>query len=339
MDNWDEAFDEFYGGLTDEDKEEEVDVKSDDDDAKADAAKDDKSGDAADDAADDEPQADNTDDTVDADDTTKAGDDGAADDAKGDESDDKAAADATTETDDDEEAKAQKDVTKAAINEFFSEREKETQEVMQQTEEAVQLLYPNGIPDPRVDSDGDRITSVAQVEKLVNPRTQELFTPSEAREWYDAATKQYETSLQAARTEAQTIVQENRQLQKEQAIVQRVYGDFLAKHPEKAEQALNSFKRTLILAPDGKYIQKVPVSMLEHYNNVIQPQVELFESLTEKAVESKQAVEAKQAQVAKQKAARDENVDLKQSQPDNVGGDPDDWSKAFDNYYGVRTRR
>lgn len=348
MDDWDKAFDEFYEGGTEKDEDDEKD------DAKADDAKDtageaDKSGDA-DKSKDDDGKADDGEsdgaDKADASGKSDDGKDNTADDAKDDKSADKGAADDKS-TDDKSAENAgdkqtpDKEVIKDTLAEVFADRDKEAAEVAALQQEAVKMIYPKGIPDPRKDSDGDPITGPSQLTKLVNPRTQELFTQDEAKEWFETATKQYESNVAKANAEALHVTQVNRQMTKEMEVVKRVYGDYLEKNPDKAAKTLEAYKRTLLLSEDGSYIKDTPVGLLEFYNNVVQPQVELFESLQEKSSEAKAAEEAKKAEVVKQKASRDESRDLKQTQPDNAGGDDesDGWAKAFDNYYGVKTRR
>jgi hypothetical protein len=303
-DDWDSAFDEFYEG------------EMEDTGAGDDAEDDDKSGDAAaDDASDKTPPADDA----------AAGDDPAK---KNEEED------VVEKTDD------SKTAVKEALKEVYQEQQQENTRTEELVKEAIGLIRPEGVPDPRVDSDGDPLKSAADVEKLYNPATGEKFTPEEARAWYDQATKQYEQNLQAVKEEAYQVTQVNTALEKGREAVMRNYGDFIKENPDIAAKVLSRYMSTLKVKGQGEnaYVAEMPIDILEFYNDVMYPYVELAEKNKE-AEAAKEAAEAKRlADIERAKAHRDESRDL----PTNVGddatktGDEGDWDDAFNSYYGKK---
>lgn len=299
--DWDEAFDDFYEG-----KEEETnDDESDDDDSDADDKSDDDDSDAD----------------------------------KGDTEKNNSDKETVVENNDDP-AEQQRNTVKEALKEVYSEQQAAEAEMQQTISEALSIVRPSGIQDPRVDSDGDPIKGPEDVEKLYNPNTGELFTPSEAREWYNQATERYEQELESAKQEAQYVARVNSELSAGREAVMRNYGDFIKENPEIAQKVLNRYMSTVKIAGEGDnlYIADAPVDILEFYNDVMYPYVELAEKQKEAQEAAAAAEKAKKDANKRAKAQRDESRDFPTSVGDDAtkASDELDWDDAFKQYYGNR---
>lgn len=239
------------------------------------------------------------------------------------------------ETDPSEE---QRKVVKDAIQEVYSEQQQESAQTKALVEEALSITHPEGIPDPRVDSDGDKLEGPEDVEKLYNPNTGELFTPEEARSWWNQANKQYEQNVQSAQQEAFRVAGVSMRLEKGREAVMRNYGDFINENPEVAQKVLQRYMSTLKVAGEGEnqYIAEAPIDILEFYNDVMYPYVELAEKKKEAEAAAAEAEKKKQDDLKRSKAHRDESRDF----PSTVGEDAtktseeSDWDDAFKQYYG-----
>jgi hypothetical protein len=310
--DWDNAFDEFY----------EEELKDDKQDDSADM---DTDGDSDDDAASDNESV--------------------ADDDKDDKknSDDK---DVVLNTDDKEEkpdlapGEDQRQVVKDALKEVYTEQNAANERISQLADEAISMIHPEGIPDPRTDSDGDPIKSAKEVEQLYNPATGENYTPEEAREWFAQATAKYEENVNSAYAEASRVAEVSMNLDKGREAVMRSYGDFINENPDIAQKVLSRYMATLKTKGEGEnaYVVDAPVDILEFYNDVMYPYVELAEKKKEADEAAAAAEEKKQADLKKAKAHRDESRDFPTSVGDDATktGDDMDWDDAFKQYYGSK---
>lgn len=309
---WDSAFDDFYDDFKDSDEADDLKNKE-----SGDNGEDDKE--AADRDGSDNKSGDGEDDSSDKDDQKEDADNGA---------------------DNGEEPDAHKQAVKDALKEFTSENQAAQAEFTELASEAMAMVFPNGVEDPRVDSDGDKITSPKQVEELVNPKTGELFTPEEARDWYENATKKYENNLAVARQEAVRVASVAANMDKGREAVLKHYGDFIKSNPEIAKKVADAYIRTITIAGEGEnaYIIDAPIDILEFYNDVMYPQMELAEKRSEEAAAAKAAEEKKQADIKAGKVAREESRDLKVTAPEDAGkgSDESEWDNAFKDYYGGR---
>ena len=173
---------------------------------------------------------------------------------------------------------------------------------------------------------------------MVNPDTDELFTPSEARAWYDKATELYQARVREAESTAKHVVEVNRSLDKDRETVKRVYGEFLEKNPEIAKKVIASYTQTLDVAGEGEnaYVKNAPISMLSYFNDVLQPHVELAERRAEIEASKVAAAKQKAEEVKRSENAQIEGADLRVNTPPEALQDDDgnEWDTAFDQYYG-----
>lgn len=237
-------------------------------------------------------------------------------------------------------AEEQRAVVKDALKEVYSEQQAEEAQMQETIREALSIVRPEGIQDPRVDSDGDPIKGPEDVEKLYNPETNELFTPSEARAWYEKATQKYERELQEAAREAEHVARVNQRLQAGREAVIRNYGEFIEQNPEIAQKVLARYMATMKIAGEGEnqYVADAPVDILEFYNDVMYPYVELAEKRKEAEEAAAAAAKAKEEANKRAKAHRDESRDFHSSVNEEAtkSGDELDWDDAFKQYYGNR---
>ena len=194
-----------------------------------------------------------------------------------------------------------------------------------QNDEAVQAvikdIYPDEVPNPLVDADGDPIKSISDMLQLINPRTREPFTYDEARAWVDEKSVQYHAAVQERVAEAQRIVENNTAVSKGAEKVKEVYGKLLESMPEVAKQLVQTYQKTLEMTPSGN-VKKAPVDILEFYNIAMQPYVDMAEKTEQYKDAAEQKVQAEAKQREKIKRTKTDRADI------TGGGNTDDRSES-----------
>lgn len=236
-----------------------------------------------------------------------------------------------------EEKFATKDDIKAALKEV--EVEKKTFETTHKAleKEVLEKLYPEGIDRQLRDSEGDPITSIDDLTKLINPKTKELFTEEEAGSWLLASQQKLNKDIEQLERYAADIVDTNLALKDGADRVEKVYGDLLKSMPEKAKSILEAYDKTLVKDPKTNIVIKAPVDVVDFYNLALAP----YKEAADKALADKEAKDKADAEAAKAKA----EADAKAEQEDRgdvsqkgksklpLSDTDDEWSKAYESYF------
>lgn len=318
--DWAEALDEEYGtnvaeGIKDDEEEvdEEVDTGADDD---ANAA---GNGDNGTDEGADE------------------GDENDKDSAEGADSDDDAAAKNDDEEEQDPDSPpekfAPKDAIKEALRELDQEREVSTQTKNALKNEVLETLYPEGIDRQLLDSKGEPIKTIEDVQNLINPDTGDYFTEDEAGAWLLNAQQTLNKNIEQLEDYADTIVDTNLSLKEGAERVEELYGELLNSIPDVAEQVFKAYEKTLIKDPKSGIVLKAPVDVVEFYGIALSGYKNMAEKMNTKKEQEDAAKKAADLKAAKARQA--ERADLPRKSSDGARKDKgdDEWLEAYDSYF------
>lgn len=312
---WEDAINEEYG--TDLKPEE---PNEDDKDAAAAANADDA---ANDDAANDDSADDDSDNSGDDDETEE---EKAARIAK--EEADAAAADDAA---DDDAKPNTRDEIKEAMRELEAEKASHSTQRETLKKEVLDSLYPEGINRQLLDSDGDPITGIDDLTKLINPKTDDYFTEEEAGAWLLSAQQQLNKDIEQLENYADEVAETHLTLREAAAYIEESYGDLLKSMPEVADKVYAAYEKTLVKDPNSGIVIKAPVDATEFYDLALQGYKQVADQMTVQ----KQAEEAAKAKAAEEaaKAAQADRGDLKPAGKSKLPKGEDEWGDAYEEYF------
>ena len=285
---------------------------------------------------DDKPLDDNTnaDDTGAEDEETKdddADDDSGSDDDSGDDDN------ATDGRDDeDEEIPDEKASTKEAIKEALQEidtaKKVQSDTIQALKKEVEEALYPEGIDRQLRDSDGDPITGIDDLTKLINPRTGELFTDEEAGAWLLSAQQRLNKDVEAVENFIEQVAEVNANVKSGAERVADKYGAILSKDDKLRARLLDAYDKTLVKDPKTGITINNPVDVEEFFDIALEDKLNEFVKSEEEA-KIKAAKEAKLKAEQDAKANQNDRGDLKPSgKSDELDPEDKEWAQAIKDY-------
>jgi hypothetical protein len=224
------------------------------------------------------------------------------------------------------------DQTKAAVKEALQEIESSKAELSGKLEsyksEVTKTLYPEGIDRTLRDSDGDPITGIDDLTKLINPKTQDYFTDEEAGSWLLSAQQKLNQDVQQVERFVEEVAETNIRLEQGAARVVEKYGDFLSKNTELKDRLLSSYNKTVIKDPNTGIAIKDPIDVVEFFDMALEPVLANQKSEAEAAAKA-----TKEAEVAAKKNRQADRSDLKQhGKSDTIPPEDKEWAEAIKEY-------
>ena len=228
----------------------------------------------------------------------------------------------------------EKDSTKEAIKEALQEidTDKKTQADTVQAfkKEVTEKLYPEGIDRQLRDSDGDPITGIDDLTKLINPRTGELFTDEQAGSWLLQAQQKLNKDIETVENFIEQVAEVNASVKTGAERVAVKYGEILKADDALRTRLINAYDSTLVKDPATGVTINNPVDVVEFFDIALEHRMNA-------KVEADQAAAA-QAKADAEKAAKDGQSDRGDLKPNGKGDniDPEDkeWAEAYKNYEG-----
>lgn len=183
------------------------------------------------------------------------------------------------------------------------------------------------------DAQGTPITGPKDLESLINPVTNEAFTPEDAQ----ASWGKYMQQRAVAESQVDQIAKVNATLKDEADLITSKYGKVLSADPELKNRLFAQYDKSLEKDPKTGVIIKAPFSLLEYYDSILEPR------LTADTVAQQQVQEAETARVEAEKKANE--IKKAQTQADrsdifgngqkgNLTKDEEEWNQAAKEYYG-----
>lgn len=241
----------------------------------------------------------------------------------------KEAADAANK--DDEEAE-EPDTSARDIRVSTREAQKQVEAVAKDVREKMFADAPTVLQD----AEGDPITSVADVMKLINPRTQEAFTEEEAGMWLLSAQQQFNVRLAQMDKQIEQIAEVNVDLKDQADSITYQYGELLKAMPDLRDQLWVEYQKTLVKDEKSGIITAAPVSLEKFYDIALQPYVKLAQSLeTQEGDVAKVEAERLKAEeeVKKVKTRADRSDIYGSGKTDTMDDDEKEWAEAAKDYY------
>lgn len=191
-------------------------------------------------------------------------------------------------------------------------------------------MYPDGVDfDLKIkDSDDGVIVGPSQIAgKLLNPKTQELFTYEEAKDYWDNAQKQIDKAIEDREQLIDKYAENNQSFFEGSQAVERKYGAFLKANPEIAKQLLDNYLATAKVTKTG-YITEMPLNVVVYYDTAMKP----MQSVTKQLELQRQGEDERKAAEAK-KVNRSDRADLPINNNNTPAAKKDELTNAFDRYF------
>lgn len=215
---------------------------------------------------------------------------------------------------------------------------RETAQATEQMKTDVRTKMFAETPTQLQDADGDPISTIGDVMKLINPRTGEAFTDEEAASWLALAQQQFDKNTAAVSKQIDDITNVNMAVKDEADAVNEKYGKFLTENTEIKDRLWAQYEKTLVKDEKSGIITKAPVSLEEFYDVALKSYMD-----ANAATEAKAADDAKAAEAAKIEADK-AKLQQRQSRSDIYGGgntdttDPEEkeWADAATEVFGPK---
>lgn len=177
------------------------------------------------------------------------------------------------------------------------------------------------------DADGDPIKTIEDVQKLVNPRTQQLFTEEEAAMWLLAAQKNLNETIEQNEKMVEEIADTNLSLKDQADNIREKYGELLKSMPDLAKEVQDAFFDTLIKDEKTGIITKAPVSLEKFYDTALRGYVKLAEQMEAKAEADAKAGKLKQENEKLHTRSDREDI-YSNSGQDDLSKEDKEWASA-----------
>jgi hypothetical protein len=248
-------------------------------------------------------------------------DDTAAKDDSGDDAEDKTPEEPDPST-------ATKDAVKEALREIEESKTDRSTKLDGFKKEVTKTLYPEGIDRQLRDSDGDPITGIDDLVKLINPKTGDYFTDEEAGSWLLGAQQKLNQEIQTVEKFVEEVAETAIQLEDGAARVVEKYEKVLTSNPQLKDRLLAAYNKTLVKDPNTGIALKAPVDVMEFFDLALEPM------LTQQANEAEAAAKAsKEAEAKAKKAKQAERGDMKFSgKAENLKPEDKEWAEAIKAY-------
>lgn len=158
------------------------------------------------------------------------------------------------------------------------------------------------------DADGDPISSIEDVMKLINPRTGEVFTEEQAGIWLLSAQQQFNQGMAKTEKEIDSIAEVNSDVKYQADSVNAKYGEFLKANTDLRDKLWAQYEKTLVKDPASGVITSAPVSLEEFYDFQLGPRVESQQKAADAtAAEAKAAADKEVADKVQAEKQRQQN--------------------------------
>lgn len=204
-------------------------------------------------------------------------------------------------------------------------------------------IYKNA-PKTLVDSDGDPVTSIADVMNLVNPATITAenpkgrgFTEEEAGFWLLREQQKFNEAHAAQDKEIERIAEVNVDLKDQADAITYKYGELLKGDEALRKRIWAQWDKTTTKDPESGIITNAPVNMEEYYDVALAPYLAAGETAAkeaaDKAAADKVAADAEEARKRQERADRTDVFGG--GNTDDLTDDEDkEWGKAMEAVYG-----
>lgn len=221
-----------------------------------------------------------------------------------------------------------KEAIKEALAEIDNAKQAKTDTVQAFKKEVAETLYPEGIDRQLRDSDGDPITGIDDLTKLINPRTGELFTDEEAGSWLLQAQQKLNKDIEQVENFIEQVAEVNANVKSGAERVAEKYGDILRADDKLRVRLIQAYDKTLVKDPKTGVTINNPIDVEEFFDMALEPRMAAKIEADQAAAE---AAKAKAKEDAKN--AQADRGDLKPNgKGDNIDPADKEWAQAYKEY-------
>lgn len=199
------------------------------------------------------------------------------------------------------------------------------------------------LPDTLQDADGDPIESIADVQKLINPLTGELFTPEEAGMWLTSAQQQFNQKHAEIEKQVEKIAEVSLDLKDQADTINARYGEFLKKNPEIRDKLWVEYEKTLDKDPESDIVIGYRMNLETFYELALKPlvaaatpQAPPVPTETPEEIAAREAKAKAEADAAKFKKRADRSDVFGPSDKTPVDDETAEWDEAAKTVFGNR---
>ena len=195
------------------------------------------------------------------------------------------------------------------------------------------------VPQTMQDADGDPISSVEDVMRLVNPETGQAFTREEAAQWLPQAQAQFERQTAAIEQRIAEIADVNIAVKDQADYINEKYGEVLKADPALRARLWQQYSKTLEVDKDSATITKAPVSLRDFYEVALQPYAQQNQATQQPQGQPQAQPQGQQSPQEdpnkKRQATRSDRSDIfGGSQTDTRDDDDKEWDQAATEVFG-----
>jgi hypothetical protein len=221
-----------------------------------------------------------------------------------------------------------KEAIKEALAEIDNAKQAKTDTIQAFKKEVTETLYPEGIDRQLRDSDGDPITGIDDLTKLINPRTGELFTDEEAGSWLLQAQQKLNKDIEQVENFIEQVAEVNANVKSGAERVAEKYGDILRADDKLRVRLIQAYDKTLVKDPKTGVTINNPIDVEEFFDMALEPRMAAKIEADQAAAE---AAKAKAKEDAKN--AQSDRGDLKPNgKADNIDPADKEWAQAYKEY-------
>ena len=237
---------------------------------------------------------------------------------------DKPADDKPPETPAEEEKPDVKQAIKEALQEIEASKTDRSTKFDNYKTDVSKSLYPEGIDRQLRDSDGDPITGIEDLTKLINPKTGDLFTDEEAGSYLLSAQQKLNRDVESVEKFIEEVAETNVQIEDGALRVVEKYGSILEKNTELRDRLLAGYNKTLVKDPNTGVAIKAPIDVVEFFDLALEPMIKQQSAEAEAAAKA-----SKEAEARAQKQAQSDRGDLKPSgKAEQLAPEDEEWAEA-----------
>jgi len=231
-----------------------------------------------------------------------------------------------------------KEAIKEALAEIEASKTDRSTRIDTYRDEAAKALYPEGIDRQLRDSDGDPITGIEDLTKLINPKTQDYFTDEEAGSYLLQGQQKLNKDVEAVEKFIDQVAETNAEIEDGALRVVEKYGKVLENDLELRDRLLKGYDKTLVKDPKTGVTIKAPIEVGEFFDMALEPMLKQQNAEAEAAAKASKEAEA----AAKVKASKDtqsDRGDLKPSgKAEQLAPEDEEWAEAEKSYQQGDTR-
>lgn len=189
------------------------------------------------------------------------------------------------------------------------------------------------------DADGDPIKTIEDVQKLINPKTNQPFTAEEAGQWLLGAQRHIDVTREKTTADVQRIADLNLTMGDQAQAVLEEYKDIFDANPGLKSRIWQNYQQMIVKDPETEIITDLKMPIKDFYDNALEGYVvaantaKTQQEAEEKAAAEKAEAEKKEAEEKKKKQQTDREDVYSAGKSDTRSDDDKEWDEVAKEHY------